>query len=87
MGDITETKVIPVPEENMLPSLAPIPKEIARGLNYVCKNSVKLNNAHKNEYHNYNFASIDDFLEVYGAIIAEAGLTIIMDEIEEKQKK
>ena len=38
MGDITEAKVIPVPEENMLPSLAPIPKEIARGLNYVCKN-------------------------------------------------
>ncbi len=85
MGDITETKVIPIPEENMLPSLAPIPKEIARGLNYVCKNSVKLNNAHKNEYHNYNFASIDDFLEVYGSIIAEAGLTIIMDEVEEKQ--
>ena len=85
MGDIIETKVIPVPEENMLPSLAPIPKEIARALNYVCKNSVKLTNAHKNEYHNYNFASIDDFLEVYGTIIAEAGLTIIMDEIEEKQ--
>jgi len=85
MGDIIETKVIPVPEENMLPSLAPIPKEIARALNYVCKNSVKLSNAHKNEYHNYNFASIDDFLEVYGSIIAEAGLTIIMDEVEEKQ--
>ena len=84
MGDI-ETKVVPVLEENMLPSLAPIPKEVAKALNYVSKNSVKLTNSHKNEYHNYNFACIDDFLEVYGTIIAEAGLTIIMDEIEEKQ--
>ena len=38
----------------------------------------------KNEFANYKFAGIDDFLEAYGKVLAEAGLTIIMDEIDEK---
>ena len=81
MNDI---KYVQVPENSILPSLPPMPPEIANALNEVSSGAVKLYKGNRNEYANYNFAGIDDFLEVYGKVLAEAGLTIIMDEIEEK---
>jgi len=81
MNDI---KYVQVPENSILPSLPPMPPEIANALNEVSSGAVKLYKGSRNEYANYNFAGIDDFLEVYGKVLAEAGLTIIMDEIKEK---
>ena len=46
-----------------------MPKNIALAINEVCRNAVKLNKTNKNNYQDYNFASIDDFLEVYGSTI------------------
>ena len=81
---MNEVKYVQVPENSILPSLPPMPPEIANALNEVSSGAVKLYKGNRNEYANYNFAGIDDFLEVYGKVLAEAGLTIIMDEIEEK---
>jgi hypothetical protein len=81
---MNDVKYVQVPENSILPSLPPMPPEIANALNEVSSGAVKLYKGNRNEYANYNFAGIDDFLEVYGKVLAEAGLTIIMDEIEEK---
>ena len=81
MNDI---KYVQVPENSILPSLPPMPPEIANALNEVSSGAVKLYKGNRNEFANYNFAGIDDFLEVYGKVLAEAGLTIMMDEIDEK---
>jgi len=81
---MNDVKYVQVPENSILPSLPPMPPEIANALNEVSSGAVKLYKGNKNEYAGYNFASIDDFLEVYGKVLAEAGLTIIMDEVEEK---
>jgi hypothetical protein len=61
-----------------------MPPEIANALNEVSSGAVTLYKKNKNEFANYKFAGIDDFLEAYGKVLAEAGLTIIMDEIDEK---
>ena len=79
-----EVKYVQVPEHSILPSLPPMPEEIAKALNEVSSGAVTLYKKNKNEFANYKFAGIDDFLEAYGKVLAEAGLTIIMDEIEEK---
>ena len=81
---MNDVKYVQVPENSILPSLPPMPPEIANALNEVSSGAVKLYKGNRNEYANYNFAGIDDFLEVYGKVLAEAGLTIIMDEIDEK---
>ena len=81
---MNEVKYVQVPEHSILPSLPPMPPEIANALNEVSSGAVKLYKGNRNEFANYNFAGIDDFLEVYGKVLAEAGLTIIMDEIKEK---
>ena len=81
---MNEVKYVQVPENSILPSLPPMPPEIANALNEVSSGAVKLYKGNRNEFANYNFAGIDDFLEVYGKVLAEAGLTIIMDEIKEK---
>ena len=81
---MNDVKYVQVPENSILPSLPPMPPEIANALNEVSSGAVKLYKGSRNEYANYNFAGIDDFLEVYGKVLAEAGLTIIMDEIDEK---
>jgi len=81
---MNDVKYVQVPENSILPSLPPMPPEIANALNEVSSGAVKLYKGSRNEYANYNFAGIDDFLEVYGKVLAEAGLTIIMDEIKEK---
>ena len=81
MNDI---KYVQVPENSILPSLPPMPPEIANALNEVSSGAVTLYKKNKNEFANYKFAGIDDFLEAYGKVLAEAGLTIIMDEIDEK---
>ena len=81
---MNDVKYVQVPENSILPSLPPMPPEIANALNEVSSGAVKLYKGNRNEYANYNFAGIDDFLEVYGRVLAEAGLTIIMDEIDEK---
>lgn len=83
MGDLVH-KVVPVREEDIAKSIAPMPKNIALAINEVCRNAVKLNKTNKNNYQDYNFASIDDFLEVYGSTIAEAGISIIMDEVQSR---
>ena len=81
---MNDVKYVQVPENSILPSLPPMPPEIANALNEVSSGAVTLYKGNRNEYANYNFAGIDDFLEVYGKVLAEAGLTIIMDEIDEK---
>ena len=83
MGDLVH-KVVPVREEDIAKSIAPMPKNIALAINEICRNAVKLNKTNKNNYQDYNFASIDDFLEVYGSTIAEAGISIIMDEVQSR---
>ena len=81
---MNDVKYVQVPENSILPSLPPMPPEIANALNEVSSGAVKLYKKNKNEFANYKFAGIDDFLEAYGKVLAEAGLTIIMDEIDEK---
>ncbi len=81
---MNDVKYVQVPENSILPSLPPMPPEIANALNEVSSGAVKLYKGNKNEFANYKFAGIDDFLEAYGKVLAEAGLTIIMDEIDEK---
>ena len=81
---MNDVKYVQVPENSILPSLPPMPPEIANALNEVSSGAVTLYKKNKNEFANYKFAGIDDFLEAYGKVLAEAGLTIIMDEIDEK---
>ena len=81
---MNDVKYVQVPENSILPSLPPMPPEIANALNEVSSGAVTLYKKNKNEFANYKFAGIDDFLEAYGKVLAEAGLTIIMDEINEK---
>ena len=57
-----------------------LPPKIAAALVEVMQGVPKLEKGEKNSHGNYNFASIDDFLEAVRPLCAEAGLIIIQDE-------
>ena len=64
---------------NLPPSTA-MPPEIAKAVCAVMGDVPKLAKGDKNTHGNYNFASIDDFLEAVRPLCAKHGLIIIQDE-------
>jgi hypothetical protein len=61
-------------------TLPPVPPKIAAAICEVMSAVPKLKKGEKNTHGNYNFASIDDFLEAVRPLCAEQGLIIIIDE-------
>ena len=59
---------------------AAIPPKVAEAINAVSKEVPKLGKNEKNTHGNYNFASIDDFLEAVRPLCAKHGLIIVQDE-------
>ncbi|KKK90562.1 hypothetical protein LCGC14_2721760 [marine sediment metagenome] len=57
-----------------------MPPKVAGAINAVMKAVPKLKKGEKNTHGNYNFASIDDFLEAVRPLCAEHGLIIMQDE-------
>ena len=60
---------------------AAIPPKVAGAINAVSAEVPKLKKGEKNTHGNYNFASIDDFLEAVRPICAKHGLIIVQDEV------
>lgn len=58
----------------------PVPPNVAAAIIAVMGAVPKLQRTEKNTHGNYNFASIDDFLEAVRPLCAEHGLLIIQDE-------
>ncbi len=58
----------------------PIPAAVAKAICMVMADVPKLGKGEKNQHGNYNFASIDDFLEAVRPLCAKHGLIIIQDE-------
>ena len=59
---------------------AAMPPKVAGAINAVSAEVPKLGKGEKNTHGNYNFASIDDFLEAVRPICAKHGLIIVQDE-------
>lgn len=57
-----------------------MPSEIATAIAAVMAEVPKLQKGEKNSHGNYNFASIDDFLEAVRPLCAKSGLVIVQDE-------
>ena len=57
-----------------------MPPKVAAAVNAVMAEVPKLEKTEKNTHGNYNFTSIDDFLEALRPLCAEHGLIIIQDE-------
>ena len=57
-----------------------MPPEIAKAVSAVMGDVPKLAKGDKNTHGNYNFASIDDFLEAVRPLCAKHGLLIMQDE-------
>jgi len=57
-----------------------MPPKVAAAIGEVMKAVPKLKKGEKNTHANYNFASIDDFLEAVRPLCAESGLIIVQDE-------
>lgn len=66
--------------ETSITARTPFPPKVAAAICAVMKAVPKLGKSEKNAHANYNFASIDTFLEVVGRLCAEAGLIIVQDE-------
>lgn len=58
----------------------PMPPKVAAAVAAVMGDVPKLAKGEKNSHGNYNFASIDDFLEAVRPLCAKSGLIIIQDE-------
>jgi hypothetical protein len=58
----------------------PLPPKVAAAMVKVMAGVPKLTKNEKNTHGNYNFASIDDFLEAVRPLCAEAGLILVQDE-------
>jgi hypothetical protein len=58
----------------------PIPANVAKAICMVMADVPKLGKGEKNQHGNYNFASIDDFLEAVRPLCAKHGLIIMQDE-------
>lgn len=58
----------------------PMPKEVAAAIAAVMDEVPKLGRGEKNAHANYNFASIDDFLEAVRPLCSKHGLIIAQDE-------
>lgn len=63
---------------------AAIPTKIAAAIAAVMGEVPKLSKGEKNSHGNYNFASIDDFLEAVRPLCAKHGLVIIQDEVHQE---
>lgn len=61
-------------------NLAAMPPKVANAITEVMKEVPKLTKTEKNSHGNYNFASIDDFLEAVRPLCAKHGLIISQDE-------
>lgn len=59
---------------------ARMPKEIAKGIIEVKKHVKKLGYDEENRHNNYDYVSIDKFLDVIGRLEAEAGIFCLLDE-------
>lgn len=68
MNDDTET------------AIPPIPAKVAAAICAVMGDVPKLGKGERNQHGNYNFASIDDFLEAVRPLCAKHGLIIMQDE-------
>lgn len=75
MSEIDE--IAAPPETSNMP---PMPPQIAEAVIAVMQKVPKLERTEKNTHGNYNFASIDDFLEAIRPLCAENGLIILQDE-------
>ena len=60
--------------------LSPMPPNVALAISKVMAGVPKLQRGERNTHGNYNFASIDDFLEAVRPLCAEHGLIILQDE-------
>ena len=58
-----------------------MPKTVASKVVAVNRNIKKLHHDKRNEFAGYNFVSVDSFYEALGPIMAEAGLFVIVDEV------
>ena len=61
-------------------TIPPMPPKVAAAIAAVMKAVPKLAKGERNTHSNYNFASIDDFLEAVRPLCAENGLIILQDE-------
>jgi hypothetical protein len=61
-------------------NLEPMPPKVAGAITAVMNEVPKLQKTEKNSHGNYNFASIDDFLEAVRPLCAKHGLIISQDE-------
>ena len=61
-------------------TIPPMPPKVAAAIAAVMKAVPKLAKGERNAHSNYNFASIDDFLEAVRPLCAENGLIILQDE-------
>lgn len=61
-------------------SIPPMPPKVAAAISKVMGGVPKLTREARNTHGNYNFASIDDFLEAVRPLCAESGLIILQDE-------
>ena len=61
-------------------AFCPMPTKVATALAAVMTDVPKLGKGEKNAHGNYNFASIDDFLEAVRPLCAKHGLIIVQDE-------
>lgn len=69
--ELDETQGMPTP---------PLPPKVAAAIAAVMKEVPKLTKGETNTHGNFNFTSIDDFLEAVRPICAEKGLIIVQDE-------
>lgn len=58
-----------------------MPAEIAAGIVQVMATIKRLAKTEENRFQHYNYASIDDFLEAVGPLMAEAGIFLLTDEV------
>lgn len=62
------------------PTHLSMPAEVATAITAVMEEVPKLGKGEKNQHANYNFASIDDFLEAVRPLCSKHGLVIVQDE-------